>query len=62
MKTLEQVVADAEAKAVEIVEHSKPIRDAFAAGRPNSSEESTTEGTLRALEIILRSLPETNKS
>lgn len=58
MKTLEQTVADAEAKAKKIIEQSAPIRDDFAAGRPNSSEESTAEGTLRALEIILRSLPE----
>ncbi len=58
MKALEQIVADAKVKADKIIGQSKSVRDAFAAGRPNSSEESTIEGTLEALQIILRSLPD----
>jgi hypothetical protein len=52
-KSIEQVIENAKKKANEIIGSTAAIRESVAAGRPNSSPESTVEGTLKAMKIIV---------
>lgn len=58
MTEVEEILKWSEERATEIIGDTEPIRDALRVGRPNSSEESTTRGTLEALGVILESIPE----
>lgn len=57
MTDVEEILKWSEERATEIIGETKPIRDELHVGRPNSSEESTTRGTLEALGVILESIP-----
>jgi len=49
-----QIIIDsAKKRAVEIIRATKKVRDAYSDGRPNSSQESTVDGTLRAFKALI---------
>ena len=55
---LDELLEFSRKRASEIIGTTEPIRDEFREGRPNSSDESTTEGTLSALQVILSQFPD----
>jgi len=52
-KSIEQVIEDARKTAKRILGSTDSVRDAVAAGSPNSSPVSTVEGTLKAMKFIV---------
>jgi hypothetical protein len=52
-KHLNEIIENAKKRAAEITGTTAAVRGSFAIGRPNSSKESTQEGTLRAFETIV---------
>jgi hypothetical protein len=47
------VIENAKKQAEEIFKSTSEIRKAFVVGRPNSSQESTVDGTLEAFSVIV---------
>jgi len=56
-QTIENLAKNAGLKADKLIARSKPMRDELSAGRPNSSSESTTEGTLEAFKMLISGMP-----
>ncbi|HEY3762919.1 MAG TPA: hypothetical protein VGN23_14330 [Verrucomicrobiae bacterium] len=54
---IETVIKRANKEAAAIIKSTAGIRNTFAVGRPNSSQESTVAGTLKSFEFILSRLP-----
>jgi len=52
---IEKIIESAQKEAEEILKSTSEIRKAFVVGRPNSSKESTVEGTLEAFSVIVSS-------
>jgi hypothetical protein len=52
-KDLAQIIENAKNTANKIIGSSAALRDSVAAGRSNSSEESTSDGTLTAMSVIV---------
>lgn len=50
---LQRIIESSKAGADEIIKSTEQIRKSFAAGRPNTSQESTVEGTLAAFSVIV---------
>lgn len=49
------VIDNAKKKAEAIFNSTSEVRKAFVVGRPNSSQESTVDGTLEAFSVIVSS-------
>ena len=57
MTNFEEILKLSKDRAQQILTETAAIRESFAAGRPNSSSESTTAGALSAMSVILSNLP-----
>ncbi|MFT5468673.1 MAG: hypothetical protein ACI8UO_003785 [Verrucomicrobiales bacterium] len=51
---IEEIIVGADQKAEEIIANHEPIRDELNRGRPNSSDTSSADGALRALDRLLK--------
>lgn len=52
-KDLKQIIENAEERAQHVYDTTAAVRKSFENGRPNSSKESTVEGTLKAARSIV---------
>ena len=50
---LDTLIENAKKTADKIIGSTAPIRKAYSEGRPNSSPESTVDGTLKAFQVVL---------
>jgi hypothetical protein len=50
---IKEIIESSKGKAEKLLNFSGEIRKAYAVGRPNSAKESTAEGALEALAIIV---------
>ena len=48
-----KIIEDSKAEAARVINETADLRKEFAVGRPNSSQESTVEGTLEAFSNIV---------
>ena len=54
---IEEILKHSRMEADTIIGHTDSIRREFAEGRPNSSDEASVEGVLKALDLILSNFP-----
>jgi hypothetical protein len=55
---VDEIIKFSKERASRILKETEAIREDLRKGRPNSSDESTTEGALKAMEVLVSSLPE----
>jgi hypothetical protein len=52
-KNVQIVIENSKREARELIKSTSEMRKSFAVGRPNSSQESTVEGTLEAFSVLV---------